>query len=217
MQGVLQDAGYYKATAKVEARLVEADQRRRSYALTLHIEEEWQYLLGDVHFEAASHGETLAFPTNELRNLIPLERGEIFATEKIRQGMKAIEKLYDTKGYIDIVMTPMTDDDGDGDPIDLIMHIEEGKQYRFGKIEFLGLDPKTQARLRPQLESGELFNRNLVNELFKRNKTLLPADASWEDVDVIRNQGDGVVDLRFDFYTCPKLGKRTTFYMLRVD
>ena len=94
-------------------------------------------------------------------------------------------------------------DDGRG-AIDLIMKIEEGKQYRVGQMDFLGLDESSQNQLKSQLRPGEAFNKALVDELLARNKSLLPADASWQDVHLTRKTKEGVVDVRFDFYSCPK-------------
>ena len=94
-------------------------------------------------------------------------------------------------------------DDGRG-AIDLIMKIEEGKQYRVGQVDFLGLDESSQNQLKSQLRPGEAFNKALVDELLARNKSLLPADASWQDVHLTRNTKEGVVDVRFEFYSCPK-------------
>jgi outer membrane protein assembly factor BamA len=103
-----------------------------------------------------------------------------------------------------MVPEPVVRNDDDGGPIDLLMKIDESKQYRVGKIEFLGLRESSQNRLKPQLRTGEPFNKALVDELLRRNKSLLPADASWQDVYLTRNTKEGVVDVRFDFYSCPK-------------
>ena len=116
-----------------------------------------------------------------------------------------ITKLYATKGYIDMVPEPKVLNDDDGGPIDLVVRIDEGKQYRLGKIEFLGLDESSQNQLKPQLRPGEPFNKALVDELLKRNTSVLPADASWQDVLLTRNAKEGVVDVRFDFYSCPRM------------
>jgi outer membrane protein assembly factor BamA len=84
------------------------------------------------------------------------------------------------------------------------MKIEEGKHYRVGQVDFLGLDESSQNQLKPQLRPGEPFNKALVDELLKRNKSLLPDDASWQDVHLRRKTKEGAVDVRFDFYSCLK-------------
>ena len=127
--------------------------------------------------------------------------------------MEEITKLYATKGYIDMVPEPIVRNDDDGGPIDLLMKIDEGKQYRVGKIEFLGLDESSQNQFKPQLQPGGPFNKALVDELLRRNKSLLPGYASWQDVHLTRNTEEGVVDVRFDFYSCPKTtATRSSFW-----
>ena len=117
--------------------------------------------------------------------------------------MEEITKLYAIKGYIDLVPEPVVQNDDGRGPIDLLMKVDEGKQYRVGKIEFLGLGKSSQNQLKPQLRPGEPFNKALVDELLHWNKSLLPTDASWQDVHLTRNTKEGVVDVRFDFYSCP--------------
>ena len=70
IRGTLQDSGYFKAKVKVDARLLDGNERRNRYALTLHIEEGWQYRLGNVRFKPADPDKTpLAFSTSELRRI----------------------------------------------------------------------------------------------------------------------------------------------------
>jgi hypothetical protein len=103
---------------------------------------------------------------------------------------------------------PEIQNEGDDGPINLVMRLDQGKPYRVGKVEFLGLNEIMQNELTPRLKPGDVFNRNLVDEIIKRNRPLLPPDASWDDVSVQRNTKDGTVDIlfdfrvRFDFWTC---------------
>src|SRR4029077_10022434 len=103
--------------------------------------------------------------------------GESFSMfPKSDKRWEELTKLYATRGYIDMVPQPEIQNDDDGGPIDLVLKIDEGKQYCVGKIQFLGMDGKAQNQLIPQLKPGELYNSNLVDEVLKRNKSVLPAD-----------------------------------------
>ena len=207
IRGALQDSGYFKASVKADSRLIDANQHRRRFALILYLDEGQRYRLADVRFQRADPDDKrpLAFATSELRSLVALRRGEFFNVSKIRAALEAVTRLYHSRGYIDMVTEPKTSVEDDPGILDLLMKIDEGKQYRLAKLEFLGLDEKTQRQLRPQLKPGDLFDGNFVEELLKRNKSLLPADASWKDVQMRRNTAEGLVDLRFDFYSCSKL------------
>jgi outer membrane protein assembly factor BamA len=132
-----------------------------------------------------------------------MKRGEIFNVSKIRDGIEKISRLYATKGYIDITMSAEMQNDDDGGPIDLILKVDEEKQYHLRKIEFLGLSGESQNQLTPKLRPGEVFNKEIVNEILESNKALVPLDASWKDVSLFRNVEEGTVDIRIDFYRCP--------------
>jgi outer membrane translocation and assembly module TamA len=204
IRGALQDSGFFKVKVNAEARLIDRNEGRSRYALTLHIDTGQQYRLGDVHFESVAKNP-LVYPASELRRLIPLDRGEIFNVSKVREGMREISKLYAAKGYIDMVPEPeVVNDEGDG-PVEVIMKIDEGKQYRIRKIEFLGLDEKAQNQLRPQLKPGDVYDEDLVEQLLKGNKPVLPSDVSRRDLQLTRDTKYGMVDMRFDFYSCPKM------------
>lgn len=204
IRGVLQDSGYFKAKVKVEARLVDRNEHRNRYALMLHIEGGPQYRLGNVRFKPADPDKTvLAFSANELRRHVHMKHGDLFSVSKVRKSLDEITWLYADKGYIDVVPVPEVLNDDGGGPIELVMKIDEGKQYRVGKIEFLGLDENSQNQLKAQLRPGEPFNKALVDDLSKQYKSLLPAPTSWQDVRLTRNTKAGMVDVQFDFFSCP--------------
>ena len=204
IRGALQDSGYFDAMVKVDARLIDWDEHRNRYALTLHIDEGIRYRLGGIRFVNAEGNNILALSPSDLRKHFPILRGDILNISKIRTGMEEITRLYGNRGYIDMVLDPDLRTDDNAKRVDIVMKIDEGKRYRVGKVEFLGLDQKAQERLVPRLRSGDVYNRSLIEELLKRNKTLLPWDVSWKDVQLVRNTKEGVIDLCFDFYTCPK-------------
>jgi outer membrane translocation and assembly module TamA len=208
IKGLLQDSGYFRPKVNADAHVIGGTHRNKRYALTLHIDEGRQYRLGDISFVSVNDDAALAFPASELQEHIRLTRGELFNASKIRNGVEELTRLYGTKGYIDMVPIPEIQNEEDDGPINLVMRLDQGKPYRVGKVEFLGLNEKMQNELTPKLKPGDVFNKNLVDQIIKRNKPLLPPDASWDDVSVQRNTKDGTVDIlfdfrvRFDFRTC---------------
>jgi outer membrane protein assembly factor BamA len=204
LRGTLQDFGYIHATVKADARLLTATPDRHRYALTLHIDEGLQYRLGRVRFQPADPDKNpLAFPESNLRQHLHMLRGDLFNATEIRQAMLELVQLYAANGYIDMVPEPVADIDDRSRLIDLTMKIDEGPQYHVGKVEFLGLDESAQAQLKAQLHTGDPYNPYFVDEFLKQNKSLLPSDASEQDVSIHRNAKDHLVNLRFDFYSCP--------------
>jgi outer membrane protein assembly factor BamA len=201
IRGPLQDAGFFRAYVEVYPQIVSADPGEQRYSLTVDIEPGPQYRLNEIRFVNVNEKEALAFPASELREHFRLRKGDLFSVSKIREGMNEVAALYGSKGYIDFTMEPETTIE-DGDPIDLVMKLNEEKQYRVGKVEFWGLNERTGSQLTPQLKPGEVFNNKLVDELLSRNRPLLPPNVSRDDVSIFRHIKDGTVDVRFDFYRC---------------
>jgi outer membrane protein assembly factor BamA len=99
---------------------------------------------------------------------------------------------------------PQTEIDEGSGTISLIIILDQQRQYRVGKVEVWGPDHAKEKLLQSQWETGGIFNHKKLETFFKENKYLLPADASPEDVAVLRNAKEGTVDLKFDFRVCPQ-------------
>jgi outer membrane protein assembly factor BamA len=207
IRGALQDSGYYRAKVKIEAHRLKRNEKRQVYALTLHIEEGWRYKFRDVQFKSLVDSAPLAFPESELRKYVHMKQGDFFNTSKVREALNEVIELYNTNGYIDMVPAINVKNDDDGGPLDIIVTIDQGKQYHIGTVEFIGLDQKKQDQLRPELKEGQVFNPKLIDALLVENKSVLPADASRNDLAAARNTKDGVVNLSFDFRSCPSVGE----------
>jgi outer membrane protein assembly factor BamA len=204
VKGELYKSGYFLANIRADARLIDGNQQSSRYALTLYIDEGMKYRLGKIGFVNAEENDNLAFSASELRKRFEMIRGETLNSSKIRNGIEEITKVYGDNGYIDMVVEPEIKNDDNRGVIDVVMKIDQGKKYRVGKVEFLGLDDKSQLLLKPQLKTGDVYDKSLIEELLGRNKALLPSDVSWEDVQLTRNTKEGLVDMLFDFRTCPK-------------
>jgi outer membrane protein assembly factor BamA len=53
-----------------------------------------QYHIRDIRIESADIGFPLSMSPEVLRELIPLQRGELFNVERIRAGLKNLTKVY---------------------------------------------------------------------------------------------------------------------------
>jgi outer membrane protein assembly factor BamA len=103
-------------------------------------------------------------------------------------------------------MTPVPDtevNEAQGN-IDLTVMIDQQAQYRVGSIEFQGVNSATRDKLMESVQKpGEIFDVSQLNEFFKVNQAILPADASRDDVSVRRDSKTRTVGILFDFRTCP--------------
>jgi len=161
--------------------------------------------LGELRFRNAKEDDPkLVFPRDQLRALIPMRSGEIFNTQKIRQGLEALRKLYSSQGYIDFTPIPLTDVDATHHRISLTLELDEQKQFLVEKIEIRGLSPTLEHALRARVKLGDPFNWPLVEGFLKAKKSELPPDSSPERVRLARDLKNGTVELLFDFQPCPR-------------
>lgn len=60
-----------------------------------------QYRLGDIRIINAS-----VFSAPALRELFPIERGEVYSREKIAKGLEELRRVYGSHGYINFTPVP---------------------------------------------------------------------------------------------------------------
>ena len=199
--------GYFKVNVTAESRSLGGNSTEERFLVTAHVEEGLQYHLRNIRFRGVTDsriGDDLTFPEATLRAAIPIRDGEIFNVALIRNGIEALTKLYNSRGYIDFTAVPDTEVDDDLQPrISLVFALDPEQQFRVGKVEIMALDSKLEARLREIVRPGEIFNPEAMGHFFKENKSVLPSRLSPENIRVLRNVKVGIVDLAFDFRHCP--------------
>ena len=98
---------------------------------------------------------------------------------------------------------PETQVDEERRTVDLVVKIDQQAQYRVGSIEFLGVNTVTQEKLMESLpKPGEIFDETRLDEFFKVSRSILPSDASKDDVNIKRDLKTRTVAILFDFWTC---------------
>jgi outer membrane protein assembly factor BamA len=234
VRGAWQDQGYFKVEISAKALPLGGDANYQHFSVTFHVDEGLQYRVGsirfrdthDFDFETKESAPSISlrkqrqlvwneanspdsptlpiFPVEDLRKLIPLEKGDILSVEKVREGLEALRKLYGKHGYIDFTATPFTDVDDEHQLVSLRFELDEQMQYRIGKIEVIGLDANTENALIWKIKPGDIFNTDLFEAFFKDNQSILPAGASDQNSVVRRNTKDGIADIKFVFYPCPR-------------
>jgi len=176
----------------------------RHVSLRIRIDTGPQYRIAEVRILNVNPGGKLVFPSERLRHLIPLGPGDIVNVEKAGQGVEAIDQLYASRGYIDLQATPDFQIDGQQNRISLFVMLDQGQQYRVGKIVALGFGPAGLSMLKSKIKSGDIFDWNAVRDFYSGYQWLMPARASVSDDRVTKNAKTGTVDLLLDFRACPK-------------
>lgn len=199
----LRDRGYFKVVATASLTTRWAEGADVYVAVDVHANLGPQYRTGDIRMESADPDVPLTMSLEVLRGALPLQRGELFNVERVRAGLENLGRLYGREGYIDMTPEPDTQVDEDRKTIDLVIRIDQQKQYRVGSIEFLGVNAATRERLMESLpKPGEVLDMGRLNEFFKVNNAILPSDVSRDDVTVKRDNRARTVAISFDFRTC---------------
>jgi outer membrane protein assembly factor BamA len=133
-----QERGYFKAM--VEAPKTTETRNSSGYVTSMevrvHIDEGQLYRLGRITFT----GEKV-FDPGRLRSAVPMQDGEIFKVVGMRQGLKNLHDLYCARGYINFTPVPNTDIDEEHLLINITLDIDEGAEFRVGKLVLNGEEP----------------------------------------------------------------------------
>ncbi len=102
---------------------------------------------------------------NALRSLFPMKDGDIFSREKVAKGLENLRKAYGEAGYINFTSVPDTKFDDEKKTVDLVIDVDEGKQFYVRRIEFQGNTTTRDKVIRREiaLEEGQIYNSRSGN------------------------------------------------------
>jgi Surface antigen variable number repeat len=197
-----QDRGYFRVEMTSTVEQLSHDPTSEHFGIVLHVNSGRIFHLGELGLTNYCSDEPTAIPIDELRALIPMHRGDIFDTSKLRDGFDALKKRYAKSGYIDATTEPEFDIDQDAGVINLTLRFDEEKQFTIASVKVLGLDSSLQQELRSVAPVGEPFNYERIVEFLDSNKSRLPEGGGPDNLDVARDQAHGKAYLTFDFRSC---------------
>jgi len=201
---VWENQGFFTASVHVTSQPLRRDGSEFHYNLNLKIEEGARYYLKAIRLENANpEVRTLTFPLEQLRQLIPIQDGDLFAPGKIRAGLGALRNLYAQHGYIEFTAQLITDVDREHRLVSVTVQLDKQVQYRIGGIYTLGADPQMEALLHSSFIPGEIFNNQVLTDFFKANELRLPPDVARQRVAFDRDPILRTVTLRIDLRPCP--------------
>jgi outer membrane protein insertion porin family len=163
--------------------------------ITLPVEEGNRYYLAKIDFE----GVKLFRSTQFLAGLFQMQPGDVFSTEKLRNGLKNLTKVYSQFGYIDYVAEPQIDIVPNSNKINLTLNADEGKQFFVRRIEFTGNTTTRDRIIRRQIliDEGDVYNSTLWDASILRLNQLgyFEALKENESYELKRNPGTNTVDI----------------------
>jgi outer membrane protein insertion porin family len=163
--------------------------------ITLPVEEGPRYYLGKLDFT----GVKLFRSTEFLGNLFQMRQGDVFSTEKLRNGLKNLTKVYSNFGYIDYAGEPDVEIQPNTNKINLTLNIDEGKQFFVRRIEFTGNTTTRDKVIRREIliDEGDVYNANLWDASILRLNQLGYFETLKENeaYTLNRNPGTNTVDI----------------------
>ena len=160
--------GYINARAgEPKTRIVEAPQgwllgfrkTKQQYFVTIPIEEGEQYRYAGFEVEGVRN-----FEDDLVARFYAIEEGEIVNFTAIKDATEDLKKLYSRFGYLDVEVVPNLDPDEENKTVNVLVSVEEGKQYIVHRIQFAGNTKTRDKVLRREflLEEQQVFNGDLL-------------------------------------------------------
>lgn len=151
--------------------------------------------------EWAGHAATRA---SDLDALLALKAGAVAHLNDLRDGVRRVERWYDTHGYIRRRLSFVARLDDSTRRATIVFTVDEGPQFRMGTLEFAGLPADRAASFSKlwKLEAGEVYDGLYAHDFLIH--TIAPSvGASVPTLAITPDPNTQVVHVRFTFGTSP--------------
>ena len=159
---------YYKSQGYGDAEILKDsliyDNENKDVEIVLYINEGPQYKIRNIIWE----GNTV-YPDQILSQRLGFKKGDVYNYQKFQMNLRGNESqsdvsaLYLDNGYLTFSITPEEIRVAE-DSVDLIIRVEERKQFRISKVSILGNTKTKDKVIRRELYTipGDYFNRALL-------------------------------------------------------
>ncbi len=123
------------------------------------------YTVGAVKFEGMK-----LFKEEAVLPIFKFYEGEIYSEKKIKKGFEKLREAYGAQGYFQYTGFTKRTPNHDKKTVDLVLDINEDKQYFVGKINFAGNESTRDKVIRREvyLTEGDVFNTELLKLSIRR-------------------------------------------------
>ncbi len=166
--------------------------------ITIPIQEGELYRMNNLFVVSADPDKGLFFKPEFLQQTFPLQRGDVFAVDKVRKALDDYKKLYGQFGFIDFTSEPRTDIDEPNKQINLTLRFDEQKQFFVRRIEFSGNTTTRDRVIRREvlLDEGDTFNNRYWElSILRLNQLDFFEPIKEEHAEIKRNLKEGSVDI----------------------
>ncbi|MBO0725557.1 MAG: translocation/assembly module TamB domain-containing protein, partial [Blastocatellia bacterium] len=204
IRAAMANLGY--RSARVESRLYFTTDRDQ-LALIFVVDKGPKSIVRDV----IVRGNTL-FPASELRGLAPINAGEPFSAERVREGARKIRDFYAARGYLE-ARTDVNILDMPGDCVSLIYEVTEGERAVAREVTAHGQTITRAGAIRRFLDFGP--GDVLTPKLLRNAERNLYATGAFREVIVRASQDAGPVrESRLVTVSVSEADPLSLFYLL---
>jgi outer membrane protein insertion porin family len=154
LRDYFQNRGYFDVEVDYETRQIDADHEEITYVIGLGARHKLVKvdIAGNRYFNTSQIRERMFL---QEAGFVRLRHGR-FSDGFLRRDQSAIETLYKDNGFRDVRVTTEVLDDYGGKPGDVAVNfrIEEGVQYRVGKLDVTGISRPDRDQILARLASG---------------------------------------------------------------
>lgn len=164
------EKGYYDARIVADSVYLENADSDPGMVVSVTVEE------GDPHFirDIVWEGNTV-YPDQQLEEALGLSEGDRYNGKRLESNLYGnrrssdVSSLYMNQGYMRFNVNPMVRAVG-SDSLDLVMEINEGDIYNFGRIDISGNTKTKEHVIRRELLTipGQRFSRDMIQESVRR-------------------------------------------------
>jgi outer membrane protein insertion porin family len=163
------------------------------YYITLKVEENDQYTIGDVKVVGAK-----ALNDVFIKALLGLVPGQVYNESQLRNGFDNLKKIYGTRGYVNFSAVPAQDLDEEKKLVNVTVNIDEDRQFTVNRITFTGnVNTRDKVVRREVLvEEGQLFNSQLWDlSVMRLNQLGYFEEIKSEDAEIKPNTTEDTLDV----------------------
>jgi outer membrane protein insertion porin family len=124
-----------------------------------------QYKVGEVKFEGLT-----VFKEAAIRDLFKLQTGDVYRESRLKKGYDKLRDIYGSQGYFQYTGFTKRKPDAEKKVVDLVLTMEEDKQYFVGRIRFTGNETTRDKVIRREvyMNEGDVFNTEALKLSIRR-------------------------------------------------
>jgi outer membrane protein insertion porin family len=168
--------------------------RKRRLELTIPVEEGERFRFGQITIEGNE-----VYSDQALLRTFRNKQGQWLKADLIEEGLEAVRELYANTGYMFARVEPELVE-RDDNVADVVIHVNEGEQFRVGRLDFRGNTRTMDKVLRRELRVQEGYVMNVAalrNSVYKVNQLGYFKLNEDEPVEIDVNAEEKLVDLTF--------------------